>query len=218
MHFKIVALAAGTAVASAGSAPVNLPEIIRQTIASNPELFTSEAARQQFLEGDDPVETSTDIFIGKQTNFGSSECTVVNKVVNPAVACGVFTLDGENNEVVVEKDVSIGGTFTVGEQTPLELKYMQANFPYSWTWNKLGSLELSANDQSFSFSIGQEGQDPVLNVSNEWIDPLFVIQLPSHGWWNGNRLFWYRSAGGYVELEEDKYLWCGVLAEPKCVE
>eukprot|EP00127_Corallochytrium_limacisporum_P002065 Clim_evm1s100 gene=Clim_evmTU1s100 len=219
MNFKIAALAAGAAVASAGSVET-IPEIVRQTIASQSDLFTSEAARQQFLEGEDPVERHTDMFIGKQTNFGKTDCTEADTVKSPAVACAVFRLEGDNKEIIVDKDARIGGTFTIGDQET-ELNYKLANNKYAWTWNMNGNHALPDDDATFSFQIGKEGETAVLDVTNDWIDPLFVLQLPNDWLFNGQRLFWYRSAGGHVKLDsvdgEDRFLWCGVLAEPKCL-
>eukprot|EP00127_Corallochytrium_limacisporum_P001972 Clim_evm8s91 gene=Clim_evmTU8s91 len=214
MNFKVVALAAGVAVASAGSStapnPANLPEVIRQAIASDPAMFPSEAARQEFIEGDGDDYKKLGFYI-RPDHFNNGDCTAPRVAKSIKLSCVPFKLEGENKEVViVHDDITLGGTLNFGEQTRT-LNYKKANLPNMWQWG-LGTLEVNGTE-TFSYEIGLEDADPAIAVTNTWTEPLFGM----NGLFYADNLifYWYRSPT-IGTLEDDVHLWWGAFTEPKC--
>eukprot|EP00127_Corallochytrium_limacisporum_P002068 Clim_evm4s100 gene=Clim_evmTU4s100 len=216
MNFKLSVLSAVMAVATAGSSgdhasPV-IPQLIRNLIASDPHRFTSETARQQFLNGETDDIHATDLYLGTQTTFGKGGCEEAAKVKEPGIGCAVFSLDGDDKELVLHEDTRLGGFLTIGEAS-LELKYKTArNYEYHWYINETFQLEA---DQSWTIEIGEEGGEPI-TIQKDWNEALVTLHVKKTSMWPETRLFWYR-LGGYHQLaDSDRYMWCAMIAEPKC--
>eukprot|EP00127_Corallochytrium_limacisporum_P001966 Clim_evm2s91 gene=Clim_evmTU2s91 len=218
MNFKLAVLSAAMAVASAGSSghhtsPV-IPQFVRNFIVNDPNRFTSETARQHFLAGETDDVKATQIYLGTQTTFGKGDCTEAATVTFPSIVCGVFTLEGDFNEVVVHKDTRLGGVFTVGK-TQQELKYQAGDGGYEYHWRFPDTTFQLDGVQSWTIEIGEEGKEPIV-IEKDWNESLFAVQIDKGPWWDEMRPFWYRFDGHQPLPGSDRYLWCGMFAEPKC--
>eukprot|EP00127_Corallochytrium_limacisporum_P002067 Clim_evm3s100 gene=Clim_evmTU3s100 len=224
MNFKIAALAAAAAVASAdpfdGNAPQGIPQILRDALAQNQEAFASEEARQKFLAGEADGVKASNWYFGTQTTFGDGDCTDAYKVNWMSVFCAAYKLEGENNEVVLYDDFEVGGHIEFAEDKIVEIDYKPSGNNNGWEWNfKERTVKLEGK-QDFKFVIrvkdAEDNTTTIYDETKNWHDPLFAYQLQG-GWILARqRAFWYRYGPKPMEDSEDLNMWCALLAQPKC--
>eukprot|EP00127_Corallochytrium_limacisporum_P002076 Clim_evm12s100 gene=Clim_evmTU12s100 len=222
MNFKIAVLAAAAAVASAdpseNSAPLRIPKIMRDAIAQNTEAFVSEEARQEFLAGEGDEASATNFYFGEQATFGQYGCTEADKVDWMNVFCGVYTLEGDNQELILYNEFKIGGYLKMGGTT-LEVPYMKTRDNY-YEWNFKETMIPLDWVTDFTFAIGEEGKALTFDETKEWNESLFAYQFPGKWIFEKQRIFWYRYGSktlrGHETEEDQPQLWCAFMAQPKC--
>eukprot|EP00127_Corallochytrium_limacisporum_P002074 Clim_evm10s100 gene=Clim_evmTU10s100 len=218
MNIKIAVLTAGAALFSVvSSTPLSSPKMVRDVILNTPGIFKNDAARQQFLAGENDDLFETNLLLLEQTTFGVGGCTTAKKATNPCATCMVFSLEGENNEVVFNNEIKIGGEFTIaGKTTALRYKVPTHGISlddYDWCPGGGGNLD---GDMEFSISLGEEQKDPTFKVTKDFHDSLWAFQINETAFWYGTRIFWYRLGEPKLLPDNKNYLWCGFFAQPKC--
>eukprot|EP00127_Corallochytrium_limacisporum_P002566 Clim_evm2s134 gene=Clim_evmTU2s134 len=222
-HFAAVAAVAAVAAAVTSGAAAHfddspaLSEVVRRQIADlYAEEFTSEAARQRFLAGENDEDFTESYWFTQKTFVNGGECENAVKVKNAAVLCGVYDLDeNDNNQIILSKDLSINGTLTIGDSSfELEAKQGDKYFQYYW---KLNSEEPNVDeDQKWSLKIGETGKDLTFDVTSDLHDSMWALQFNKGGFWQRTyRLYWYRMASASMP-DNTHTLWCGFSGEPRC--